>query len=271
MKRWIDDGRIAASRTAGGHRRIALGEAIQFVRSSTLQIVSPERLGLPELGVADGAGAPVDSLERLKTFLREGRSFEARGLILSLYLDGQSVAALCDGPLKDALREIGDIWEEDPSGIYVEHRATDIVNQSLNLLRSIVENGAPGLTAVGGAVEGDPYMLPTLMAATALQAEGIQAVNLGPNTPAASFALAAQEHGADFVWASVTASRDRPALTRMIAELASRLAEAELPLVLGGQGVDGWQPRDLDNVHVGRSIAELVGYAKGIMGIRRPS
>lgn len=32
IKRWIDDGLIGATKTAGGHRRIAGSEAIRFVR-----------------------------------------------------------------------------------------------------------------------------------------------------------------------------------------------------------------------------------------------
>jgi MerR family transcriptional regulator, light-induced transcriptional regulator len=32
LKRWADEGRLAAERTAGGHRRIAVAEAVRFVR-----------------------------------------------------------------------------------------------------------------------------------------------------------------------------------------------------------------------------------------------
>ena len=34
LKRWADDGLIVFSRTAGGHRRIRLAEAIRFIREN---------------------------------------------------------------------------------------------------------------------------------------------------------------------------------------------------------------------------------------------
>ena len=46
IKRWIDEGVIRASRTAGGHRRIALADAVQFVRSAGLPVVRPQVFGL---------------------------------------------------------------------------------------------------------------------------------------------------------------------------------------------------------------------------------
>ena len=46
LRRWVDSGQINMSRTAGGHRRIPLAEAIQFIRGIGATVVRPEMLGL---------------------------------------------------------------------------------------------------------------------------------------------------------------------------------------------------------------------------------
>jgi len=47
IKRWTDEGRIEAARTAGGHRRIPIAEAVRFVRETGASVVQPQALGLP--------------------------------------------------------------------------------------------------------------------------------------------------------------------------------------------------------------------------------
>ena len=47
LKRWSDAGKIEVSRTEGGHRRIAIGEAVRFIRASRAPVVRPDLLGLP--------------------------------------------------------------------------------------------------------------------------------------------------------------------------------------------------------------------------------
>ena len=56
VKRWIDAGRMAADRTLGGHRRVALDEVLRFVRSEQMDVLHPEVLGLDGL---DGAARLV--------------------------------------------------------------------------------------------------------------------------------------------------------------------------------------------------------------------
>ena len=62
LRRWIDGGRIRMSRTAGGHRRIPLQEAIRFIRQTGATIVRPELLGLNQFvaETEESAGASRD-------------------------------------------------------------------------------------------------------------------------------------------------------------------------------------------------------------------
>src|SRR5579875_1409999 len=79
LKRWVDAGQLAATRTVGGHRLIPLNEAIRFARAREFSTAGLERLaagGTPGLAAFDeGARA------QLAAALKAGRAREARRLI----------------------------------------------------------------------------------------------------------------------------------------------------------------------------------------------
>jgi MerR family transcriptional regulator, light-induced transcriptional regulator len=129
VKRWVDDGKIRALRTPGGHRRIAVNEAIRFVRSTGSPLPRPDLLGLRELrGRSLATGRDLGALsESFHLALIEGRAIEARAVIVQAFLAGASLAELCDGPLRSALTRIGALWHHDRAGVFVQHRATAIV------------------------------------------------------------------------------------------------------------------------------------------------
>lgn len=45
VKRWVDAGELVAAKTAGGHRRIALTEAVRFIRQRGMSVVDAKALG----------------------------------------------------------------------------------------------------------------------------------------------------------------------------------------------------------------------------------
>ena len=154
MRRWTNDGLIRTSRTAGGHRRIALSEAIRFIRESGTVVVRPDVLGLPNLPAThEGTMLGSRSLElQLYESLRSGDVAGAKGCVTSLFLNGSSVAAISDGAIQHAMQQIGELWREDPRGILIEHRATDICLQALGIVRQMLgEPSANAPIALGGA------------------------------------------------------------------------------------------------------------------------
>ena len=187
LKRWADDGVIRVSRTAGGHRRIALADAVRFARESGLQIEHPAALGLEEiLPARRGSDAPaVGTAESIyAAFLRDDWRV-ARGLIVSAYVTGESVATLCDGAIREALSRAGELWEHGSDGIVIEHRAVDTCLQALSLIRSLIPAGAATApVALGAAFANDPYVLPSLIAAVVAADPGFSGGYLGPNVPA---------------------------------------------------------------------------------------
>lgn len=228
LKRWIDAGRIAASRTEGGHRRVPLGEAMRFIRDQRAPIARPELLGLPEIGLDRSRG------ERLTTYLLEGNSAAAHGFLAARYLAGATVAALADGPIREAMHELGELWHHDQAGIFVEHRGTAVCLHAVSAVRAMMPATPPGApAAVGGAPSRDPYLLPSLLASLTIAEAGLHAINLGPDTPLSAFDAAVASHGPRLVWMSITAAPTR-ALARSLASWFAAVP-CEIEVVIGGQ------------------------------------
>ncbi|MEW6336964.1 MAG: MerR family DNA-binding transcriptional regulator [Acidobacteriota bacterium] len=265
IKRWADEGVIRATRTAGGHRRIPTSEAVRFIRESHIAVVRPEFLGLPEAGTPTGTEPGADDDAALLTrFLLAGAAPEARGLIHSLYLSGRSVAAIADGPLRAAMARIGEMWRHDANGIFLEHRATDVCVQALNRLRTAFPEKPGAALALGGAPPGDPYLLPSLTAATALAAEGFRTINLGPETPFETLHRACRDMRPALVWLSVSTTTDPAALRGSIERFSRDVEPAGVSVVVGGRGLVGGTPT-AENLHVGASIGELAAFARGLL------
>ena len=265
VKRWVDRGDLKAMRTAGGHRRITVQEAGRYVREQGFPLLRPEILGLAEIRAASTGASPAgDVSSRLYELLREGASSEARGLILSTYLGGWSVADIVDGPLRSALHRIGELWTRDESGIFCEHRATQIALQAVEALRALMEVPKNASFVVGGAPKGDLYALPSLAAATVLESQGLRAVNLGPETPLETLALGVADLDARLAWLSVSTTEDPHRLRAEILRLLPALASRGAPLVVGGARSKALRLPDHDFLYVGSSMAELEALVRGM-------
>jgi MerR family transcriptional regulator, light-induced transcriptional regulator len=263
VKRWADNGAIGSARTAGGHRRIPLGDAIRFVRETRVTVVRPEILGLPELS-RRRAGTAAAAEDALTDFLTRGAAAEARGLLQALYLDGESLAAIVDGPLRTALAGVGEAWTRDPAGIFVEHRAVDICIQALSQLRLLLPTAVDGLVATGGAVEEDPYLLPSMAAAIVLAGEGFEAVNLGANVPFHSFDEAMERLAPRLVWVSVSGITAPELIAAGLQRLAGRAARRHAHVVAGGRASAALALSETANLHLGGSMRELAAFARGL-------
>lgn len=266
VKRWVDQGHLVAVRTAGGHRRILRNEALRYIRVNRLPIVRPDRLDLPASSAsASGKAASGEPDDVFYDALVEGGPHDAAGLLLRLYLEGHTVAALCDEVVYPAMTRVGTLWHDDEGGVIVEHRATSACLGALAEVRRALPPPAPGLCAVGGAPSGDPYLLGSLAAATVLAAEGYHAINLGPETPIPLLARAAAMYDARLVWVSVTAAHALDALGAQLRELAGAVERVGGLLALGGRLVGDVDVPDGGNVFVGKSMGELAAFARGVV------
>jgi len=279
LKRWADDGRLQFARTAGGHRRISVPEAVRFARRSCLPIVCPEALGLPaidtdapplrdaaaELGrsVVDLLAGDADTAAVLADLLHRDQATLAQSLVTGLYLRGHPLGWVFDAVVCPALNGIGGLYLHDAAGIYLEHRAFDICVQAVSQLRGLIPppvDDAP--VAAGGAPPGDVYLMPSLMAAAVLADKGYRVVNLGAQLPLDSLRDAASHYGASAVWLACACTDHAPD-EAAVGGLAAALGRRGATLLLGGNA----RPRGLrapNAVHVA-SMSELAAFAAGAL------
>jgi excisionase family DNA binding protein len=265
VKRWVDNGRIAARKTAGGHRRIPRDEAIRYIRASGLAVPRPEILGFAELLDTSPAGSATS--DALYLALRRGQRDRAIGLITGPFLEGRGIAWICDTLLRDALSEIGTLWQHGQEGIFIEHRAIDICLQAVTRLRDALPAASPQApVAIGGAPASDPYLLPSQMVAAVLQEEGWRAENLGPDTPLEVLARGAREQHARLVWLSCSSDDAAGDVRSRLADFSGELAAEGRRLVVGGRALNGRPVRGNDAIVHLQSMAELDAFARGLRG-----
>jgi excisionase family DNA binding protein len=263
VKRWADDGHIAIAKTAGGHRRIPLADAIRFIRDRRLVLERPEILGLGELSAAATREVATSPAEQLRTFLVEGKGPEVRGLILSWYLAGQSIAAIGDECLRPAFEAIGSMWLHSSDGIFVEHRATELCLAALHQLSAILPTNDRGPVALGGAFAGDMSLLPTTLVSMVLTEHGFRTQNLGARMPVESLAHAIAREKPTLVWFSANHIDDPRTFDRELVALTSMLERFDLMAIGGGRALSGLANPLSPRLRIARTLTELAAWVDG--------
>lgn len=267
LKRWVDDGRLEAVRTVGGHRRIALHEAVRFVRANRCALVRPDLLGFADLPKGE-APRPVDpsTEDAFQDALLRDDAIAARSMVLSTYLAGASIATIGDGPIHRALERIGELWKHTEQGILQEHRATDICIQAVSMLRNLLPpTRADAPVALGCGPSGDPYLLPSMLSACVVHEAGMRDVNLGPDTPARVLLGALDRYQPKLVWIAFSSAAQDAPVWDDVAEISARITQRQGFLIVGGRGVDTSRIPVQDNVVHAGSMAEMRAFAKGLM------
>lgn len=268
LRRWADEGLIAFTRTAGGHRRIAADEAVRFIRTSRCPVARPEILGLQDMvGMTPTVigEQPEGAAAQLRDALIDGDRRLATGLILSWYLAGENVASICDGPIRIAMTRTGELWLESSEGVFTEHRATDICISALHQISmTLGDAGEARPAAVGGAPEHDQHGLTCLMACVCLSEVGYRVVNLGAHCPPETILDAARAEEAALTYWSATSPTEPESLHSQLLRLREGLEPLESQFMIGGRRMYDGQVDVPPDVHVGRSMGELAAFARGV-------
>lgn len=233
VRRLADAGELEIHRTRGGHRRIPVSEAVRYIRDSHVPVVKPELLGLEvaprEIDLESASG-------RMLQVLEEGHASSVIGLMQWLFASGMNIAELCDGPIASAMCQIGARWPHDKRAIFIEHRATILCCRALNQLRLSIpepDEGAP--KAIGAAMSGDMYLLPTLIASLVMHQTGFNEINLGPNTPLDVLADAVIDETPQLVWLSIAEPFRSHSQAAEVLKLAEVAEQHKTTLVIGGR------------------------------------
>lgn len=255
VRRLADAGEIEIHRTRGGHRRIPVGEAVRYVREAKIAVVHPDMLGM---NVAPADVTPQSAEGQLLQTLESGKANGAIALMQSMYASGMSIAAMCDGPIRQAMSSIGERWPHDKRAIFIEHRATLLCARALHQLRmSMPDPDEDAPEAIGGAILGDLYLLPTLITSLVLHEMGFAETNLGPNTPIDVLTDAVVEEKPQLAWLCI----GEPIRSRAQILEFSKLAEASVQtgtrLIIGGRYCDDAELNQFPGVIQCQSMQEL--------------
>lgn len=263
VKRWVDDGLIAAHRTAGGHRRIPMSAAIGFIRRNRSLPEKPQLLDLPATPVL-GTVDPTAVGSLFDAFV-EDHPNQARAIITGRYIAGADIATIGDGLIRPVLQRIGDMWRSDEGAILIEHRAVETCVQILAELAAwlppLPESGPVAITAAGPA---DPYLLGPILASLSLRERGIIVRNLGPMTPFEIIVLALKKYNANLCSISVGVNyntKDNQGWQSVIDTVATTKSK----LVVGGRCVDTLSNSIRERAIVCNSMVELAAFATGLL------
>jgi methanogenic corrinoid protein MtbC1 len=135
--------------------------------------------------------------------LVEGDEAAARNIARRLVDEGSGVIDVIQDTVVPPLVEIGRRWHDGELSIWVEHRASAIVERMLGELAPNPRGRRRGTVAVA-ALTGDLHALPTSMAAVALRDDNWNVHHLGANMPPEELHRFCRDHGVDVVVLSST-------------------------------------------------------------------
>ena len=207
---------------------------------------------------------------RLEARLVAGDELGAWSVVEAALSSGAEPAEVHLELVAPALRSIGDRWASGELDVADEHLASAVARRIIGRLGSrFTRRGRKRGTVVVGAAAGELHDIPVSIVADQLRGAGFEVADLGADTPASSFAVAAARLEPLAVVIGVTGSGH----DRAVAEAAAAVHRASaVPVLVGGAavageaealalGADGWSGVDA------RSVREAVE----ALAVRPPS
>ena len=263
IKRWVDLGMIQAVRTAGKHRLIPYSEALRLARE----------LGVSEtnfllMSNAAGGAELEDQIEQicelLEKMLRESRAEEARTLLRSMHASGWTGARLADQVIRPVMGRLGHSWKMGLLDVYEEREASHILTTSLVELAERVgkveSEDAP--LALGASIEGDTYILSTLIGELVLRELGWRVRNFGMNVPLRSLANACLRYRPRLVFLSINYLVDEERFLREYRAFHEVATMIDVAVIVGGHALKPALRSRMVYASFGEQMAHLAEFAK---------
>jgi len=268
IKRWVDGGLLPAHKTAGGHRKLLMADVLRLVRSENFPHADLSRLIAIEASDNPDVG-PL--LEQFRRAVAEIDSDSIRAVIRAGYRSGLAVETIADRVISPGMREIGHDWETGKIDVMHEHRVTQACVSALYELDAELRTNAESKRpkAVGGAPEGDHYIMPSLLAKLTLLDAGWDAVNLGPHTPFSAFRAAIDEFSPRLIWLSVSHLTDGERLLREYRDFYELAEKRGIAVAIGGRGIADSLREQMPYTSFGDGLTHFAAFAKTLH--RRPS
>jgi methanogenic corrinoid protein MtbC1 len=213
--RWVRSGRLPAE-------LLVRRTDVRALDADRRRPSTPTRPGTPRL---------ARQAEHMHAALRDGDETAARSIGRTLVHQGTPVTELIQQVLVPSLRRIGQAWHDGELTIWVEHRASAIVDRVLGELAPNPRGRRRG-TVMVAAVAGDHHSLPTTMAAVVLREANWHVQHLGANMPGDELVRFCRDHDVDVAVLSLT----NPEVAELADTVAGRIRAAGTPTIVGGPG-----------------------------------
>jgi MerR family transcriptional regulator, light-induced transcriptional regulator len=262
IKRWVDDGVLAARKTVGGHRKVLVADVLRLMRESELPEADLSKL-FPRPRKA-GHPNPESVSAQLLSALKAADQPAVKALLRGAFRHGFAMDVLADRVIAPALDRLGHDREAGRIAVMHEHRALQVIVAALYELAEVirVEPDRNRPVAVGGAPEGDPTLVATLLANLVLLDAGWEAVNLGPDTPVGAFVTAISDLRPRLVWVCVSRLTDADAFLRDCDDLYHEAQGSGTALAVGGRGLSRPLLEKMPFATFGDGMGQLAAFAR---------
>lgn len=267
VKRWCDKGIIKTETTAGGHRRIELASAMEFIRNGKYELLHPEALGLKPT-----SGQTVRIVHRacdqVIEALLAGNEALCSQIAIDLYLAEHSLSVICDDLFGSAFRQIGDRWACGQADVYQERRSCEITLRILHKFLAMLPQPAKSApVAMGCAGAGDQYNLGTTMVEVVLRSADWNASSLGNNLPFETIGAAIAKHRPQLFWLSSSHIVDKAEFLAGYGRLYEEYG-MEIPFVVGGFGLTEEVRRQMKYAAYCDTMKHLEAFAQTLRSAR---
>lgn len=263
VKRWVDEGKLPAQRTEGGHRRILVQDVVSYANQrnwpqiNLAQLLSEQTTTFINLTTLS---------EQFFTALRQDDAEQARSLLLGAQQSGLSLAQIADEVISPVMARVGHGWASGQLDVYDEHRATQVCLAALLAIKARMDSaGDPGPEqplALGAGPEFDHYILANLLIELALREMGWRVVNVGPNTPFASLTRAMKDLKPKLLWLSCSYLADVECFVAGYRTLYEEAVRQGVAVAVGGRALSEGIRERMTFTHHGDRLAHLVAFAR---------
>lgn len=218
--RWVRNGRLPARSV--DRRYVVLREDLEALQTSRSTPAPP----------APPSPRRIErQAESMHDALVTGDEPAVRKIARQLVEDGTGLVEVIENVFAPPLRRIGQAWHDGEVTIWVEHRASAIVERTLGELAPNPRGRRRG-TAMVAAMSGDQHSLPTTMATVALREANWHVHHLGADMPGDELVRFCDEHEVDVAVISVT----NPDVSDAAHETAGQIRQGGCAAIVGGAG-----------------------------------
>ncbi|BAN03260.1 cobalamin-dependent protein [Ilumatobacter coccineus] len=201
-------------------------------------------------------GTPAPWAERFEARLVAADGAGAWGVVEAALAAGADLDGLYLDVVAPAMVSIGERWETGELDVAVEHAASGIVTRIMGRLgHRFSRRGRSRGTVVLGAPADETHALPVAILGDLLRLRGWNVLDLGANTPSASFVYAAK--AADVVAVGISVTNSESLDSAAAACAAMKEADPATKIIVGGRvvrdgehamslGADGWAANGAD-------------------------